>query len=360
MTVPIQDFDEALAAQLVAFRNRLPGARIEPGSEVYGRAVLGAMAVIQVGAGLNWTRDQAFPSTADTAHLERHAALVGLARRAAATASGAVLMTGVDGTVVPAGTVLETVDGSSFVTQADVTVTAGEAVASVTAEVAGAAGNRSAGDVLTVVAPPSGLDSVAEVDTDITGGSEDEPYEELRARVLARMRSGDGGGTLADYERWALEVPGVLTAHALRWRRGPGTVTVAVFVANGDGVREPAGATRLAEVQTALDARRPTCAEVDAVAPSEVAIDVTVSDLEVIDGFDPADVKARAESAVAAFLYGLRAGETVRLTALGKAISVVAGVLDFTLVAPATNVEMTVSVSVLEVAIPGTVTVELL
>ncbi|MCK6521826.1 baseplate J/gp47 family protein [Myxococcota bacterium] len=357
MPLPITDFDQALDEQLDAYRNRISGARIEEGSEIHGRAVLGAVAVAQLGAGLFWVRDQAFPTTADTVHLERHAALVDLQRKPAATAAGTVTFTGTSGVLVPAGTLLTAADGTEFVTSVSGTLASGTLTVAVEAVLPGTAGNRVEGDVLEVAAPPSGVDADAEV-VSITGGTEEETDAALRSRVLTRLRSGDGGGTLADFERWASEVAGVSEAHALRWRRGPGTVSVCVFEEVA-GRRTPAGFSRLAEVEAVVAERRPTCAEVDVIAADEVAVDVEVSALTVLDGYDAEAVQTAVQTAVEDYLYSLRTGDTVRRSALAAAVSAVPGVLDFSLDEPAANVAMTVDLTVAEVAVPGSVAVEL-
>lgn len=53
-----------------------------------------------------------------------------------------------------------------------------------------------------------------------------ETDEQLRQRVLERIRQRGAGGTAADYVAWATAVEGVTAAYAVELGRGPGTVDV--------------------------------------------------------------------------------------------------------------------------------------
>ncbi|MDH6351936.1 baseplate J/gp47 family protein [Brevibacillus sp. 1238] len=56
----------------------------------------------------------------------------------------------------------------------------------------------------------------------------DEPTEYLRNRILRHKRNPERGGSISDYERWALSIPGVNYARALNLIRGIGTVDLVV------------------------------------------------------------------------------------------------------------------------------------
>lgn len=357
MALEFTDFTAALAQQLTAYRNRISGAAVRAGTEVYARAAMGAAAVAQLTQGLSWVRDQIFPDTADTEHLERWTGLYGLARNGPTAATGSITITGIFGTAIPLGQRAIHEDGTIYETTAIATIP-GPGTVNVAAEAVtlGTVGNKSAGDAVTLQSPPAGADTDAELATDFSGGSDTETDAALRSRVLARMRSGDGGGTLADYERWALEVDGVFVADALRWRRGPGTVTVAIYEEGAGGNRVPATGV-LTAAQAAIEALRPAAAEVDVIAATEVTQDVTVVIDAYIDGYDEAEVRDAVEAAVEDHIYGLATGGTLYRSRLGAAISATPGVLDFTLSVPASNVSPTLDYSNCEVLVPGTVAV---
>ena len=60
----------------------------------------------------------------------------------------------------------------------------------------------------------------------LDGGTDEETDEELRARVLRRIRQPPMGGDAYDYVAWALAVPGVTRAWCSPLEMGIGTVTV--------------------------------------------------------------------------------------------------------------------------------------
>jgi hypothetical protein len=88
----------------------------------------------------------------------------------------------------------------------------------------GAAGNQPAGTLFAQAVPQAGVDTVTVVD--LRGGTEMETDEQLRARVLARIRQPPMGGCAYDYEHWALAIPSVTRSWCAPREMGMGTVTV--------------------------------------------------------------------------------------------------------------------------------------
>jgi uncharacterized phage protein gp47/JayE len=94
----------------------------------------------------------------------------------------------------------------------------------------GAAGNLPAGTKLNFISPVEGLkSSLAIGPAGLSGGTDLEDDESLRARLLKRLREPPQGGSRTDYEQWALEVPGVIRALCFPEYAGLGTVGVAVW-----------------------------------------------------------------------------------------------------------------------------------
>ena len=77
----------------------------------------------------------------------------------------------------------------------------------------------------------------------MTGGTDTETDEQLRARILQRIQNPPMGGSAADYVAWALAVPGVTRAWAAP-EQGIGTITVRFLMddlrADDDGWPTPA------------------------------------------------------------------------------------------------------------------------
>jgi uncharacterized phage protein gp47/JayE len=246
------------------------------------RSVLRALAVTQAGVArtlhqyVGHAARQVLPSTADGEALDAHAAIAGLTRWPAAQATGTTRASASStGISIPTGTVLVRADGARFVTTADATTAGSPAVAdlSVQAELAGAAGNCTASTILTLVSPISGVTSATTVQSPgVSGGTDQESHEALRARILQRLRNTPQGGSAADYEAWALAVAGVDKA----WVRSPlaGFVTVYPAVAGNNPI--PSGGL-VSSVQAALDAKRPVAATVTAVAPTALTVNMTIA-----------------------------------------------------------------------------------
>ena len=88
---------------------------------------------------------------------------------------------------------------------------------------------------------------------ELTGGTDTETDDQLRARILHRIQNPPMGGAQADYVTWALAVPGVTRAWAAP-EQGPGTITVRFLMddlrADDDGWPTPA------DVQAVVDLHR--------------------------------------------------------------------------------------------------------
>ena len=101
------------------------------GSVVDGifRSVAYALAAAQ--QDLQGFAEIAFPEDGSGAYLDARAADVGLTRKPGTKATAIVTFAGADGTVIPAGTAVQTAGGLVFKTEADVEISGGAAEAAV-------------------------------------------------------------------------------------------------------------------------------------------------------------------------------------------------------------------------------------
>jgi uncharacterized phage protein gp47/JayE len=90
--------------------------------------------------------------------------------------------------------------------------TSGVIELTVTAEVAGLSGNLLEDDTLTMDDPITGVGNTWTVLSVVEEGSDIEPLEEYRRRVLVAIRTVGGGGNSADYREWAEAVTGCYRA----------------------------------------------------------------------------------------------------------------------------------------------------
>jgi uncharacterized phage protein gp47/JayE len=196
---------------------------------------------------IDWLALQLLPDTAETEWLDRHGQIWlvnadgSTGRKLATLASGTASFQGlVDGTVVPAGTQLQSgmnmpVGSNSpnnvvtFETLADITTSAGAPVTgNIRALDRGSFGNLDAGTSLSISPSIPDVSTSATV-VNLTGGTDTETDDELRARILRRIQLPPMGGDADDYVAWAMAVPGVTRAWSST-EMGIGTVSVRFMI----------------------------------------------------------------------------------------------------------------------------------
>lgn len=161
-----------------------------------------------------------FPQWSYGEWLDLHGERENVIRRPANAASGTLRVCGVPGTIIPAGyqfaTAADLTASVIFEAIEEVTLT-GEADSKglITGQVpvravnGGQEGNVAADTILLMVKPLRGITYVTNPEA-MTGGVEAESDENYLSRILASMRTGASmTGCVADYIRWAKEVPGV-------------------------------------------------------------------------------------------------------------------------------------------------------
>lgn len=343
------DLQTLISRAQADIESRMPGADAR-----VRRSLLGVLARMHAGAMhglygyLDWLAAQLMVDTAELEHLERWASIWGVARKAAAKASGSATLSGTDGVTVPAGTVLARADGIEYTTDSDATIAAGTVNATVTAQEGGAAGNAAAGTQLNLVSAIAGIQSAAVVATGgLTGGTDTEADEDLRTRVLRRIQRPPHGGADFDYVTWALEVAGVTRAWVYPGELGLGTVTVRFMMDDtyADGIPQAAD---VQAVQDHIDAVRPVTADLSVVAPVAVPLDMTIQ----LSPNTVAVQQAVEQEILDLLQREAEPGATILLSRLNEAVSIASGEQDHVIVTPATDVTHTAS----QIAVPGLIT----
>lgn len=327
-------FQEILERQLCDARALDHTAPTDGDSDLFVRAACTASAVEGLYDHQNWLARQLLPDTADPEYLEAHAGLRGIVRKVAVAASGTATFTGTPGVVLPSGASLKSAGGTLYLTTEEAAVDNGGSVtAPCMAATAGALPDLLAVEV-TLMQPPIGI--VAVGTATITGGADAESDASLLSRLLDYMRHPPGGGTAADYRRWAREVPGVGEAYVYPLRQGAGTVDIII---TGDGVLASDDVVWAAQAH--IDEQRPCTAKASTViAAVALTIDVTLNVLPAA-GHTLQTLSAPVREAVRAVFADYRPGSPVYLSALIAAASAVPGVSDARVVAPARTVAPT-------------------
>lgn len=177
---------------------------------------------------------QAIPINASDEHLDDWMGTYGMARRDATATAGQVHGTGVNATLLLAGTLLQTTDGRQYRVEVDVAVQEGVVEANLVAIQPGAAYNLAEGTELRLVSPVVGIDSVFTAPDGLAGGAETEDDANAFYRLQQRLANEPMGGSPADYARWALSVPGITRAWGVRNPAGPTSAGV-IIMADGNG-----------------------------------------------------------------------------------------------------------------------------
>lgn len=288
---------------------------------------------------LDWLSKQLFGDTAEAEFLLRLASLFGLTLTPATFATGNVTATGTNGTAILVDTILSLDANTKYRVTVGQVIAGGTATLPVVALTAGTIANVPAGTALTFESPIAGVNSAAVVAVGgIADGEDQETIEELRVRYLERRRKPPEGGADRDYISWAKQVAGVTRAWVYPNENGLGTTVVRFVLDNNLVSIFPDGPT-VAAVQAVFAANRPTTAQPTAVAPTGLAINLTIH--LVPDTADTrAAVTAELDDTIKRFAEpgdGVARG-TIPVSKLRTAVDISAGVTDYVMTVPAADV----------------------
>ncbi len=351
-------FDRPTLPQLIERIQTDIGGRL-PGTDPHlRRSMLGVLARVEAGTAhslygyLDWLAKQILPDLAESEILDRWAAWWDVARKAASPAVGDVTLSGTDGSVITAGTAMQRSDGAEYTVDADVTVAGGTATTAVTASVPGQDGNSDAGVTLSLVSAVAGVQSGAVVAAGgLTGGADIETDDALRDRLRDRVQKPPQGGSVADYEAWGLEIEGVTRVWVMPLWLGIGTVGV-FFVRDDDASIIP-DAAEVQTVQDYIDSVRPVTANVTVLAPTAVAVDMTINLAP-----NTAVVQAAVTAAITDLFRreaGVEDGSgsgTILISHINEAISLADGETDHVIITPAADVTFSAG----EIGVLGAIT----
>jgi len=333
------------------------------------RGLLEVLLMAQVGAiheaygYLQALADDLFPDTASSSALDRWAGLFGLSRGGATFAQGWIGGSGADPIgLVPDGTVFRRADGVEYERIATgnlpdgspITPTAGEPIDwtligetgtgyayPVRALEPGADGNLADGASVSLVSPIANVPTTMEVlTTGIAGAVDAQSDDALRALLLARIQAPPQGGTAADYERWVLEsaTDDDPLTRAFVFEPTPGDNVVTVYAVDDGGGFPSANpptptAQALTNARVYVDARKPLSSRRTIIAPTLVALNLTLSIAE-----PAAEIVSAIENEIDGFLIDNHVpAADVPLSLLQAAINAAAGSIDVSITSPASN-----------------------
>ena len=159
-------------------------------------------------------------------YIDKQCANYGLTRKAGSRATVVLVISGMDGTVIPEGTKYLDVNGLEFIAAAEKIIQNGSARVPAQAAEVGEAYNVPAGQITRQMSNQPGVRAVTNEAAE--GGTDPESDAALMGRLDARRRQPATSGNAYHYQQWALEVEGVGGAHITPLWNGAGTVKVLV------------------------------------------------------------------------------------------------------------------------------------
>ena len=285
-----------------------------------------------------------FPEYSYGSFLDEHAKSRNLTRKSATAASGQLTLTGVPGSIIPAGTTFSTaaVNGSPSVGYALLETIAfpqpddGSLVSTVTVDIqctkTGTVGNTGANTIILVSGRFTGITAITNLDP-VTGGTDEETDESLIGRIMAYDQSLGNSfvGSLADYKQWATEVDGVGSATIIPAEDTTGLVTIVITDANGDPATEQLCTSvynhimrpdspyeRLAPINAYINVEPPQNLEISISATVELAEEATIE-----------SIKKAFQARLAAYLPKAMDEGEIKYTRVAAVLTATEGVNDF-------------------------------
>jgi uncharacterized phage protein gp47/JayE len=260
MPIEIPDLEELHERQIDAFKAALPEDDVSRFSDNWKRTRVTSGLGFQLNHHISVVADDVMPDTSGDPFIERHGFVHGVDRKPATPARRAdsLRVFGVPASSGLLGEELVHDNGLRYQVNENFVIPAGGFVdVDCIAIDTGIQTILQAGEVLTFVSPPAGVEAEAELQLDLDQDGEDrESLGDYRERILNRIRQPAAGGNSNDYEQFALEEEGVSSAYVYPIRNGLGTVDLAALHAGSGTVRLLTLSERTA-LQTAIDAKRP-------------------------------------------------------------------------------------------------------
>ena len=282
---------------------------------------------------------QIIPGWSYGTYLDGHAKSRNLTRRGATRATGEITVTGKAGTVIPTGSMFYTASvndepSAEYATTVSATIPAeGSVTILVECTSFGIVGNTTANTIVLHSGKVTGITAVTN-EEDITGGTEEETDESLKARIDAADQSQDNSytGCPADYKRWATSVDGVGEATIISAQDDSGLVRIILTDANG----APATTNLCDAVYNYImspdepDKRRAPIGAQLAVNPPDT-IEISIKATVELEGNSTIEaVKASYLAALAAYLPVAFGDGEIKYTRVAAALASVAGANDYT------------------------------
>ncbi len=226
--------------------------------KVLARVIAGACYLLY--GFVEWTMRQMFPDKAEGANFERWPKMFNVQRKKPEYSRGTAIFTGEDGAKIKLYSKIQTQNNFIFQTIKEVEIKNKKAEVEIFAMATGKEGNLEPGTILSLISPISSVDSVVTLGSIGThSGADLESIESWRERFLFRLRNPPCAGNQADYEAWALEIPGITRAWCYPRYPKKGSVGL-TFVRDNDEKTIP-NSEQIEIVRSIINTKMPVTAE---------------------------------------------------------------------------------------------------
>lgn len=271
--------------------------------------------------------------------LDNHAKSRNLSRKPATAASGEITITGDVNSIIPKGSLFATASvndepSMDYKTLEEVVIPEeGVVTVRVQCTKTGIIGNTTEQTVVLVGSKLKGITGVINEEK-ITGGTEAERDEDLIVRILEydRTLGISYTGCLADYKRWAKEVPGVGDAIPIEAQDDSGLVTIILTDYNG----APANETLCTDVYNHImcpndnPEQRLTNPNARLLVIPPYTIDFSMkATIELVKGYTIEGVRAALSSGLASYFPQASDEAEIKYSRVWAILSAVEGVNDF-------------------------------
>lgn len=266
-----------------------------------------------------------FVDTAEGTYLTLKCAERGVNRKLATSATGYVIVKGVEGAEIIQGEVVASDLINFRFTESKTIPSGGTVKVAVECVSEGTIGNVPTGSITSFPKTLAGLYEVTN-ENPFTNGYDEETDEALRERYYTFVQTPSTSGNKHEYKNWALSVVGTGGAKVIpRWN-GRNTVKVIIISANATGADEEL----IKNVSDYIEDVRPIGADVTVVSATEKQINVSLNIAVDIDNYNAEEVKEEVKKNVEAYIKSLAFNRTyVSYAKVGAVILDTNGVIDY-------------------------------
>jgi uncharacterized phage protein gp47/JayE len=325
------------------------------GSLIYDAISPASMELDQAYIKLDQALDMVFAQSAATngysAQLELRCGEFGVIRKIGTLAIGQVTFSGIDTTVIPQGTVIQTPGGLQYETIASATISAGLATVNIQSVNIGLNYDVPSNTIIQIPTTISGITGVINISPTL-GGTDNETDIDLLQRLLTQVQTPATSGNVAHYVQWAMQVNGIGLAQVFPLWNGPGTVKVCAVDSN----MQPISSTLLINLSNYIESRRPIGALV--TYESAIAVPINISVNVVRDtAYTQEQILTALTTSIINYLKGIYSKQNyVSYAVIGSLIVATPGVIDYNALT-VNGGTVNVAITSEQVATKGTITV---